>query len=281
MPLRAQGFSTCRDEVDAYGDITPGSLVATAQEANQAMRWIVPLIAAVISLAPTCGCGGLGWYQAAGHLPGVAFTDYAYYDFCGTSSQLYPLLAPQVESALNDALLDLGFKIPEPPNHNPGGEALIHAKTPDGRPANITVTPQNTMTNVRVSIGPAHIGDEALSHELLRRIALNFGTVMRAYNPVDTTLPRRINMSRGLPPVVQMAPPQPLHGEGLRPNENRDKPAGKEEPAADSDGVSPSTLPNPLQGFIPTRDFPNPPNMPYAPFPYTPSTPEFDTPMHY
>jgi hypothetical protein len=246
------------------------------------MGRVYPLIMAVISLAPTCGCSGLGWYQAAGHLPGIARTDYAYYDFCGTSSQLFEFSPPQVESSLIEALGDLGFKVLEPPDRSPDGEAVIHAKTPDGRPANITVTPQNAMTNVRVRIGPIHIGDQELSHELLRRISLNFGAGMRAYTPIDTTVPRRFNVPRGLPPVVQSAPPQPLEGEGLRPNENRDKAYGERN--LDSDGVPQSTLPSPYQGFVPTRDFPNPPNMPYAPFPYTPFTPaapDNDTPMHY
>jgi hypothetical protein len=250
--------------------IPPDQAVVAAQEVKQAMRWIVPRIVAAISLAPASGCGGLGWYRAAGHLPGVAATDYAYYDFCGTSSQLFQFPAPQVESALIEGLRDLGFKVLGPPDYKPGGEVLVHAQTPDGRPANITVTPQNAMTNVRVRIGPIHIGDEALSHELLRRVALNFGTVMRAYTPVDATLPRRINMPRGIPPQVPYPPPQALQGDGLRPDESRDKRVRDEEPLPDTETVPPTTLPGPFQGFIPTRDYPNPPNMPYAPYPYTP-----------
>ncbi len=181
------------------------------------MRRIVPLILAVISLAPTLGCGGLGWYRSIGHLPGVAATDYAYYDFCGTSSQLFQYPAPQVESALIVAMGDLGYKVLEPPTHHPDGEALVHAKAPDGRPADITVTPQNSLTNVRVKIGPVHIGDEQLSRELFRRVALNFGTVIRAFTPIDATLPRRINLTSGLPPRVQSVIPPALEGEGLRP----------------------------------------------------------------
>ena len=57
--------------------MTPGRPTAKAQETRQAMGRVFPLIVAVISLAPACGCGGLGWYQAAGHLPGIARTDYA------------------------------------------------------------------------------------------------------------------------------------------------------------------------------------------------------------
>jgi hypothetical protein len=245
------------------------------------MRRIVPLIVAVISLAPACGCGGLGWYRAAGHIPGVAATDYAYYDFCGTSSQLFQFPAPLVEGAMIEGLGDLGFKVVEPPESKPDGESLIRAKTPDGRPAKITLTPQNAMTNVRVSIGPVHIGDTELSHELLRRVSLNFGTVMRAYTPVDTTVARRIPVTRGLPPTVPSLPPETLKGEGLRPGENRDKPIGEELPSSDSEGVPPTSLPGPFQSFVPTRDFPNPPNMPFAPFPYTPVNPNPYTPMNF
>ncbi|MFI5454623.1 MAG: hypothetical protein ACHRXM_04155 [Isosphaerales bacterium] len=234
------------------------------------MGRVVPLILAVISVFPACGCGGLGWYRAAGHLPGIAATDYAFYDFCGTSSQLFPFAPLQVESALIEALGDLGFKVLEPPIHHPDGEALIHAHAPDGRPADVTVTPQNRMTNVRVTIGPGHIGDEDLSHELLRRVAENFGTVLRAYNPIETTLPRRINLARGVPPQPEPAAPTALKGEGLRPNESRDKAAGEEAAAPGSETVPPTNLPSPFQGFVPTRDNPNPPNMPYAPFPYAP-----------
>jgi hypothetical protein len=239
------------------------------QEAWKLMRRVVPLIVAVISLAPACGCGGLGWYQAIGHLPGIARTEYAYYDFCGTSSQLYYFPPYEVEGALIEALGDLGYKLLEPPIRQPDGVALIHTHTPDGRPADITITPQNAMTNVRVQIGPIHIGDEAMSHELLRRIALNFGTVMRAYTPVDATLPRRFNHPRGIPPRFLGQPPETLQGEGLRPGENRDKPID-EVTEPDPDNPQQNSLQDAMDRFVPTRDFPNPPNMPYSPFPYTP-----------
>src|SRR5271165_1198742 len=120
---------------------------ASCRDKRKSMRRIVPLIAVAIALAPACGCEGLGWYRAVGHVPGIAATDYAFYDFCGTSSQLYQLSAPQVESALLESLGDLGFKVLEPPQHAPDGGGLIHAHTPDGRPADITVTPQNRLTN--------------------------------------------------------------------------------------------------------------------------------------
>ena len=102
---------------------------------------------------------------------------------------------------------------------------------------------------------------------------------MRAYNPIDTTVSRRINVPRGIPPVVQSAPPQTLEGEGLRPSENRDKAYSERNP--DSDSVPSTTLPSPFQGFVPTRDFPNPPYMPYSPFPYYTPAPDNDMPMHY
>ncbi len=246
----------------------------SGQGARKRMRRIIPLIVIAISLTPAFGCEGLaGWYRAVGHIPGVAATDYAYYDFFGTSSQLYPSPPPAVESSLIEGLGDLGFKILEPPKHDPGGESLIHAHTPDGRSADIMVIPQNALTNVRVKIGPVHVGDEALSHELLRRVSLGLGTVMRAYTPIDTTLPRRINVSRGLPPRIEQVPPKPLEGEGLRPNEKRDKPIEEEEEEPGLEDLKSAPVPGVLEQFVPTRDFPNPPNMPHAPFPYDPFTP--------
>jgi hypothetical protein len=178
-----------------------------------------------------------------------------------------------VESALFEALGDLGFKAIEPPKHDPDGEARIHAQTPDGRPMDALITPQNAMTNVRVKIGPAHVGDESLSRDLLRRVALNFGTVMRVETPMETTLPRRTNSSRGLPPQVQRMPPPPLEGDGLRPGESRGRSSDEETIPPGSESVPATNLPSPFrlpQEFVPTRDNPNPPNFPFAPFPYTP-----------
>ena len=82
----------------------------------------------------------------------------------------------------------------EPPADLPTGESTILAKTPDGRPAKITITPQNSLTNVKVEIGPIHIGDQELSRVLFRRISLNFGTAIRAYTPMDTVLPTKIDI---------------------------------------------------------------------------------------
>jgi hypothetical protein len=237
------------------------------------MNRVVRLFTAGILLVPAGGCNGPGWYRAIGHIPGVAATDYAYYDFCGTSSQLYPLSPPQVQSSLIEALGDLDFKVLEPPVSSPLGEIFTHASAPDGRPTDIWVTPQNAMTNVRIQIGPVHIGDEQLLHELLRRISVNFGTVRRAYTPLETTLPRRINLTRGIPPQTQQVRSPRLEGEGLRPNESRDKAFSGDGTVPGPEGT-PSSTPtgelSPYEGFVPTRDFPNPPYMPYAPFPYSP-----------
>ena len=75
------------------------------------------------------------------------------------------------------------------------------AHTPDGRPATITFTPQNSMTNMRIMIGPVHIGDEMLSRDVFRRVGLNFGTLPRDYMPLEPVLARRINHPSGLPHV--------------------------------------------------------------------------------
>ncbi len=94
------------------------------------MGRIVPLIVMVIPLVASCGCSGLGWYRAIGNLPGVAATDYAFYFFCSTASQLYPCTPSQAESSTLEALGDLGFKVLEPPTHQKDGESLIRAAPP-------------------------------------------------------------------------------------------------------------------------------------------------------
>ena len=146
----------------------------------------------------------------------------------------------------------------------PSGESTIIAKTPDGRPTKLTIAPQNSLTNVKVAIGPIHVGDQELSRDLLRRIALNFGTVMRAYTPVDTTIPKRINASR-FTPQAPGPKVEELQGEGLRPNENRDKAAGEEPVQPDQEAVPGTNLPGILQVPMPGVQ-PNP-NLPYVPFP--------------
>ena len=241
------------------------------------MGRIFPLVAAIICLAPASGCGGLGLYRAAGHIPGVAASDYAFYNFCGTSSQLYQFSPPEVEGSTIEALGDLGFKIVERPTHLPTGETFIVARAPEGsRPVTIKIVPQNSLTNVQVDVGPAHLGDEELSRDLLRRIALNFGTGIRAYTPVDRTLPKRVNLSYGFVPQAERTPPMQLQGDGLRPNENRDQAVtnesaipGQELPPGSN---VPGNLPGSMQGqggqqspYFPGVPYPVPPN-PYIPF---------------
>ncbi len=238
------------------------------------MGRIVPLVVMGIPLLASCGCSGLGWYRSIGNLPGVAATDYAFYFFCNTASQLYPCTPAQAESSLLEAMGDLGFKVVGPPIRQQDGDCLIQATAPDSRPTRITITPQNAMTNVKVAIGHVSVGDYELARDLLRRVALNFGTLMRVYTPVDTTVPRKFIMSRGIPASPPPKPPEEIKGEGLRPRPGESA-TNLEEPAIPGQ-VAPPTIPQLMnfpggtQGFIPTRDFPNPPNMPYAPFPYYP-----------
>jgi hypothetical protein len=173
-----------------------------------------------------------------------------------------------------EALGDLGFQLVEPPVPQRDGETVIRARTADGRCTRIRISPQDAMTNVRVVIGPGHIGDYELSRDLLRRVAANLGTGLRAYTPLETTVARRINPPRGMPPVVPPSPPEELQGEGLRPTRGQ-APTPLEEQTVPGSVVPPIIpqvlgVPGLLQQFVPTRDFPNPPNMPYAPFPYTP-----------
>ena len=239
------------------------------------MGRITSLLAAVACVASASGCGSLGWYRAAGHIPGVAPTDYAFYNFCDVSSQLYPAAPSQIESSAIEALGDLGFQLGEPPTRLPSGVATILCKTPDGRPTKITITPQNALTNVKVAIGPVHIGDEELSRDFLRRISLNFGTLMRAYTPIDTTLPKRLNSSRFVPAPQSATAPIQLEGEGLRPNENRDK-AAEESAPGDQESPAGTGLPAAIQGLMPGAGPGGEANpmFQYVPFPIAPNNPD-------
>ncbi len=251
---------------------------AADQEAVRSMERIFPLVAAIVWLAPTSGCGGLGLYRAAGHIPGVAPSDYAFYNFCGTSSQLYQFSPPEVEGSTIQALGDLGFHLAERPIHLPSGETNILAIAPEGsRPVKIKISPQNSLTNVQVDVGPAHIGDEELSRDLFRRIALNFGTAIRVYTPVDPTLPKRINLQHGFVPQTERTPPLHLQGDGLRPNENRDKAAADEAAVPGQESPGGSNVPGNLRDLMPgggTQQGPYFPGVPYPvpPNPYLPFT---------
>jgi hypothetical protein len=231
------------------------------------MGRISSLLAVVVFVASTSGCSNPGWFRAAGDIPGIAPTDYAFYNFCGTSSQLYPASPRQIESSAIEALGDLGFHVVDPPAHLPSGEDVIRATTPDGRPAKLTISPQNSLTNVRVEIGPIHAGDQELSRDLFRRISLNFGTAIRAYTPIDTTLPKRINFSQNAPQVGGTRTFE-LQGEGLRPNEKRDKATPDESAPTDQESAPASGLPAVLQGLMQGGGIQTPnPNIPYIPFP--------------
>ena len=162
------------------------------------MKRIFPLVAMISGLASASGCGSLGLLRSAAHIPGVAPTDYAFYNYCGSSTQMYQFSLQQVESSAIEALGDLGFREAEPATRLPDGPVILRALTPDGRPAKIKLTPQNSLTSVRIEIGPVHLGDEELSRDLFRRIAVNFGTAIRAYTPIDPTLPKRLNVIVGV-----------------------------------------------------------------------------------
>lgn len=219
-------------------------------------------------LSALCGCYGPKWYRAAGNVPGVAWTDYAFTFYCDTATQLYPATPAQIESALLEGMADLGFFDVKPPERKDGA-CVIRAKCPDGRHMRITVTPQNAMTMVAVAISPP-LGDYELSRDLLRRVALNFGTAMRVYTPVETTLPHRINPPNPIPPSPPPAPPEALQGEGLRPS-LKQQAATPEELTVPGSVVPPiMSVPGIMGGYMPSMAYPNPPNMPYAPWPYTP-----------
>jgi hypothetical protein len=232
------------------------------------MTRVARLIVAASMLSVLCGCAGPKWYRAIGSLPGVAWTDYAFTFYCDTATQLYPAAPAQIESSMLEALADLGFRDIDPPARTEG-DCVIRCKAPDGRHVRVTVRPQNAMTMVAVAISPG-IGDYQLSRDLLRRVALNFGTVMRAYTPADTTLPRRINPPSLVPQPAPPRPPEALQGEGLRPD-LRQEAAGTNELTVPGSVVPPiMSVPGVLGGYVPTMGFPNPPNMPYAPWPYSP-----------
>ena len=238
------------------------------------MRRIVPLFVTAMAGFATCGCGGLGWYRAIGDFPGVAPSDYAFYDFCGTSSQVFQFSIPQVQSAAIEALRDLGFKDIGPVKPCPDEALAMKMRTPDGRPATVTFTPRNRMTNMRIVIGPAHVGDVLLSRDVFRRVALNFGTLPRDYMPLEPTLARRMNPPTALPPSMMHEPSETLQGEALRPGEGRNAPSPEftSPVTGTGSGVIPPPF-DPYRSSFPSNLYPSLYNMPGLPYPYGPATP--------
>ena len=72
----------------------------------------------------SAGCSGLGLLRSAAHIPGIAPTDYAFFNFCGSSTQLYQFTAQQVESSRLEALGDLGFREAQPTTRLPEGAVI-------------------------------------------------------------------------------------------------------------------------------------------------------------
>lgn len=241
-------------------------------EVSKDMRRIVVLVVLVSFALPASGCGSLGWLRSVGHFPGIAPSDYAFYTYCGTSSQVYQFPVDQVQGSAIESLRDVGFREigPAKPCPDVAADLEIKALTPDGRPATITLTPQNRMTNMRITIGPTHIGDEMLSRDVLKRVALNFGTIPRDYLPLEPTLASRFNPQIPVRPQNAGRTSETLEGEGFRP--------GLENLAPTPEFISPVTgtgsgvVPQP---FDPYRTYggSNYPSMPYPFSPYLPFAP--------
>ncbi len=233
------------------------------------MRRNVPLVVIVVSGLLSGGCGSLGWYRAIGNIPGVAPSDWAFYEFCGTSSQVFQFSIPQVQSAAIEALRDLGFKEIGPAKPCQDEAIAMKMRTPDGRPATVTFTPQNRMTNMRIVIGPAHIGDETFCRDIFRRVGLNFGTLPRDFMPLDPILARRINAPSVLPPSRHGESPETLKGDVLRPGETR-VPAG--EFTSPVTGTGSGVIPppsDPYRSSFPYNLYNLPSYGPSIPYPYS------------
>ena len=171
-------------------------------------RPILKLVAAAATVT-LAGC------QAAGRLPGIDPTDYAYLHYQCNVTQVYPQGVPQIRSAALEAMGDLGYtKVQCEPD---GDEVIIRAKTLDGRHARVTIQPRNTMAAMTVKIGAD--GDEMVSQALIQRVALNLGALPRTIIPLERTLARRFDPLAVRPDTpIQMDPPAlRRRGESLPP----------------------------------------------------------------
>jgi hypothetical protein len=245
------------------------------KEARKSMRRIVCLMLVIGSSLPASGCGIPGWYRSVGHFPGVAPSDYAFYNFLGVSSQLYQFSPPQIASSAIQAIGDLGFTVEKGPKACPDGVIEIAAQTPDGRSCQITITPQNNLSNMRIKIGPVLVGDQMLSRDVFKRVAVNFGTLPRDYTPIEPTLGRRINSAVEMAPPIPPPPGETLIGEGLRPGET----PGTVGPEGGQPGAVSIPAINPLSPFIPNQYLvPTPTPMSPFSFPEVPVPPiTYDT----
>ena len=148
------------------------------------------------------------------------------------------------------------------------------------RPARRIPSPsrrRTTMTNMRIVIGPAHVGDQSLSRDVFRRVALNFGTLpARDHMPLEPALARRIN------PPYRFAThrctsshlPRRSTGDALRPGEAPTAPTP--EFTAPVTGTGSGVIPPPYDPYrsgFPSNLYPSLYNMPGLPFPYGPATP--------
>jgi hypothetical protein len=239
------------------------------------MPRIVRLMLVMGSSLPIYGCGIPGWYRAIGHFPGVAPSDYAFYNFLGVSSQLYPFSPPQVATSAVEAIGDLGFTVLKGPKTSRDGVIDITAQTPDGRSCLITVTPQNNLSNMRIKIGPVLVGDQMLARDVFKRVAVNFGTLPRDYTPIEPTLAHRVNAATENQPPIPPPPGETLIGEGLRPGETRGSVSTEE---SQPGGVTIPAI-NPLSPFIPNPYLvPTPTPMSPFTFPEAPIPPTtYDT----
>ena len=174
----------------------------------------------VAAVLPAGGCGAIGWTRVRGPLSGRRPHGLRLLRLLRHPVPALPVHGAPGSSATLQALGDLGFQVAGPPKVTQEGEVTIDARTPDGRPAEIVITPQNNLSNLRVKIGPVCVGDSLLSRDLYKRVALNFGTLPRSYTPLEPTLSRRQDLVLGNADPYTSKRYETLLGEGLCPWRN-------------------------------------------------------------